>query len=293
MFDPGSQKFLPASRDESAAPTVFSEAMAWWRAHWSTIEPKTRQETLRYISRPIRELVRTGAPAPDGIDEYLVWQMLPPKPPGEEVPVEHHMAAAWLRGVSLPVKSVDTAVLQVYVDRWRINSRTGRPLAQASLNRHLADVKQMWGWVCAVNGLNNPWQMIKTGSRSSAGAAEAQLSVQSTARSCYRPKYVRELAGLCGEGSFGSLAEVYILLLGIAGGRPGGSAGVHRSEITVASRGMGKVQFSRTHRRGIDPSFLDSDDDTEWGPVKGREIEEARTAPLPSCDAAQIHDFLR
>ena len=48
MFDPGTQKFLTASNVEEAAPTVFSEAMAWWRAHWMTVEPKSRQETLRY-----------------------------------------------------------------------------------------------------------------------------------------------------------------------------------------------------------------------------------------------------
>ncbi len=292
MFDPETREFLSAAATAKTSPTVATEAMAWWRAHWSTVEPKSRQETLRYISRPIRELVRAGPTAPAGIDEYLLWHMLPPKPPDEAIPAEHQTTAAWLREASLPVHNVDAAMWQSYVDRWRINSRTGRPLAQASLNRHLADVKQMWAWVCAIHGLNNPWQMIKTSSRSSAGGRRGSTVRPVDRTIVLSPQHVRELAGLCGVGIFGPLAEIYILLLGIAGGRPGESAGVHRSEITVDGHGMGKVRFSRTHRRGIDPSFLDGDDDTDWGPLKGREIEEARTAPLPSCDATRIHDLL-
>lgn len=290
LFDPDSRTFV--TRIAEATPTVFSEAMAWWRAHWSTIEPKSRQETLRYICRPIREFVGTGARPPEGIDEYLVWQMLPPKQPGESIPAEHEAAASWLRTVSLPVDSVDRVAWQSYVDRWRTNSRTGKPLAQASLNRHLADVKQMWAWVCAIHELNNPWQMIKTSSRSSAGGRRGTTVRPVDRTVVLSPEHVRELARVCGERSFGPLAEVYVLLLGIVGGRPGESAGVHRSEIVAGSQGMGEVRFSRTHRRGIDPSFLDTDDDADWGPLKGREIEEARTAPLPSCDAARIHDLL-
>jgi integrase len=293
IFDPGSRRFLSPTTAAQTAPTVFSEAMAWWRAHWSTVEPKSRQETLRYISRPIRELVRAAHQAPEGIDEYLLWQMLPPKPPDKEIPAEHQAPATWLREASLPISTVDTAVWQAYVDRWRINSRTGRPVAQASLNRHLADVKQMWAWVCAVHRLNNPWQMIKTSSRSSTGGRRSTTVRPVDRTIVLSPEHVRELGRLCGESSFGPPAEVYILLLGIAGGRPGESAGVQRSEITVAGQGMGRVRFSRTHRRGIDPSFLDSDDDTDWGPLKGREIEEARTAPLPSCDATRINHLLR
>jgi len=291
-FDPGTVKFLPASTRLEAVATVFTEALAWWRAHWPTVEPKSRRETLRYISRPIRELVDSADGAPDAVEEYLLWQMLPPKPLDEEVPVEHQVAAAWLRKASLPVGDVDATVWQAYVDRWRINSRTGQPVTQGSLNRHLADVKQMWAWVCAMHKLHDPWQLIKTTSRSSAGGRRGS-TVRPVDRSIVlSPDHVRELARLCGQGSFGALAEVYVLLLGIAGGRPGESAGVHRSEITVDNPDSGEVQFSRTRRRGIDPNFLDGDDDVEWGPLKGREIEEARIAPLPWCDAGRIHDLL-
>jgi integrase len=293
VFDPKTRKFLCAAAAGESAPSVATEALAWWRAHWSTVEPKTRRETLRYLSRPIRELVRPGPPAPVGVDDYLLWAMLPPKSPDEAIPARHQAVAAWLRQVSLPVDKVDAAAWQSYVDRWRINSRTGRPLTPESLTRHLADVKQMWGWVCAVHGLNNPWQMVKTSSRSSAGERRASTVRPVDRTIVLSPKHVRELAALCGEGCFGSLAEVYILLLGIAGGRPGETAGVHRPEITVGRTGMGAVRFSRADRRGIDPIFLDGEDDADRGPLKGRAIEEARTAPLPSCDAAQIHDLLQ
>ena len=57
------------------------------------------------------------------------------------------------------------------------------------------------------------------------------------------PNHVCELGRLCGERSFGLLAEVYVLLLGIAGGRPGESAGVQTNELDAPSNRMGEVRF--------------------------------------------------
>src|SRR5262249_20893864 len=62
--------------------------------------------------------------------------------------------------------------------------------------------------------------------------------------------------------------------------------------LDVSGGGIGEVRFRRTSRRGIDPNFLDDDDDATWGPLKGRGIEERRTVPLPSCDAKRINDVL-
>lgn len=295
-FDPTTKRFVePTTSAPSPAvsrPTVFSESLAWWRAHWSTVEPRSRKETLRYICRPIVDLVDKETVAPGGLEEYLSWQMLPPKGAAEIVPEEHVEAALWLAAASLPVEEADVAAWQTYVDRWRINSRTGRPLAQSSLNRHLTDVKQLWAWVCALHHLPNPWPMVQTGTRSSAGGRRSSTVRPVDRTIVLAPQHVRELARLCGQGSFGPLSEVYILLLGIAGGRPGESAGVRTSELDAAAEGIGHVRFHRTDRRGIDPNFLDPDDDTAWGPLKGREIEDSRTVPLPSKDAARIHHLL-
>ena len=291
-FDPASKRFAPPDQANESRPTVFSESLAWWRAHWSTIEPRSRKESLRYISRPVLEFVRDADDAPGGVEAYLTWQFLPPKPPDAHVPPEHREAVAWFATASMPVEEVDVAVWQAYVDRWRLNTRTGRPLAQSSLTRHLTDVKQLWAWVCAMHELPNPWALVKTGSRSSAGGRRGS-SVKPVDRTVVlAPDHVRELAWLCGEGSFGPLAEVYVLLLGIAGGRPGESAGVHRSELEVSPQDIGEVRFKRTDRRGINAKFLDADDDPAWGPLKGREIEEDRTSPLPSCDSARIYGIL-
>ncbi len=291
-FDPEAKRFVEPLQRTAARPTVFSESVAWWRAHWSTIEPKSRQETLRYVCRPIRDLVREGDTAPAGVDAYLGWHLLPPKPADTPVPSEHQDAASWLTAASMPVDEVDAAAWQAYVDRWRINTRTGRTLAQSSLNRHLADVKQLWAWVCAVHQLPNPWPLVKTGARSSAGGRRGS-TVRPVDRSIVlAPVHVRELAQLCSEGSFGPVAELYVLLLGIAGGRPGESAGVDDSDLDAPGNGMGEVRFRRTDRRGINPQFLDLDDDPAWGPLKGREIEEDRRSPLPACDAGRIHMIL-
>jgi hypothetical protein len=298
-FDPKAKRFVPPDQEPpdkglEPCPTVFTESVGWWRAHWSTIEPKSRQETLRYISRPILELMcAPGGEAPAGLERYLAWQLLPPKPVGTQIPLEHQAAASWLASASLPVEDATVAIWQAYVDRWRVNTRTGKPLTQSSLNRHLSDVRQLWVWVCAVHQLPNPWELVKTGTRSSAGGRRSSTVRPVDRTIVLAPNHVRELAAICGDGPFGPLAEVYVLLLGIAGGRPGESAGVHRAELRVPPRGMGEVLFKRTNRRGIDPKFLDVDDDPVWGPLKGREIEEDRTAPLPSTDANRIYTVLQ
>jgi hypothetical protein len=192
-FDPVAKRFVtPAAATGTARPTVFSEALAWWRAHWATIEPKSRKETLRYICRPITELVLPQPDPPTGVDEYLMWQMLPPKPPDAPAPPEFREAASWLAGASLPIEDVEAAVWQAYVDRWRINTRTGRPLAQSSLNRHLADVKQMWTWVCDLHRLPNPWPMVKTGARSSAGGRRGTTTRPVDRTIVLSPQHVRE-----------------------------------------------------------------------------------------------------
>ncbi len=178
------------------------------------------------------------------------------------------------------------------VERWRVNRGPAALWPQASLQRHLADVKQMWAWVCAVHQLPNPWYTVETGSRSSAGGRRGTTVRPVDRTVVLAPAHVRELASLCGQGGFGPLAEVYVLLLGIAGGRPGESAGVEISDLDVSGEGVGEVRFSRTTRRGIDASFLDADDDSAWGPLEGREIADVRRAPLPSPDARRIRELL-
>lgn len=295
LFDPDSKRFLEPGQgplpEVPPEPTVFSECLAWWLTHWTTIEPKSRKETLRYICRPIIDFVRKGSKAPAGLDAYLQWQMLPPKDDGTPIPADHLDAATWLKQFSLPVRDVDAFMWQSYIDRWKINTRSGRPLAQSSLTRHLADVRQMWSWVCATNSITDPWPLLKTHIRSSAGGRKGTMVRPVDRTIVLAPNHVRELAELCGEGSFGPLAEVYVLLLGIAGGRPGESAGVEVEDLELNSDEC-TVRFRRTSRRGIDSSFLDPDDDAIWGPLKGREIEDSRTVPIPLKDAARLRALL-
>ena len=295
LFDPGSKRFLEPGQEPipevPPEPTVFSESLAWWLTHWTTIEPKSRKETLRYICRPVTDFVRKGSKAPAGLDAYLRWQMLPPKDHDVPVPPELADAASWMREFSLPVREVDAAMWQTYVDRWKINTRSGRPLAQSSLTRHLADVRQLWAWVCATNEMTDPWPLLKTHIRSSAGGRKGSMVRPVDRTIVLAPSHVRELAEVCGEGSFGPLAEVYVLLLGIAGGRPGESAGVEAEDLELTSDEC-NVKFRRTSRRGIDQSYLDPDDDAIWGPLKGREIADRRTVPIPLRDAARIRSVL-
>ena len=115
-------------------------------------------------------------------------------------------------------------------------------------DRHLADVRQFWAWVCAVHQLPNGWQTVKTGARSSAGGRRGTTVKPVDRTIVLSPHHVRELARFCAEGPFGPLAEVYVLLLGIAAGRPGESAGVHIADLDVGSGSSDEVRFKRTSR---------------------------------------------
>ena len=175
-----------------------------------------------------------------------------------------------MRQFSLPVREVDATMWQTYVDRWKINTRSGRPLAQSSLTRHLADVRQLWAWVCATNEITDPWPLLKTHIRSSAGGRKGSMVRPVDRTIVLAPSHVRELAEVCGEGSFGPLAEVYVLLLGIAGGRPGESAGVEAEDLELTSDEC-NVKFRRTSRRGIDQAISIRTTTLFGGRSKGRD----------------------
>jgi hypothetical protein len=106
------------------------------------------------------------------------------------------------------------------------------------------------------------------------------------------PGHVRELAGICGQGAFGPMAEAYILLLGVAGGRPGESAAVRTRDLILTPGGTGHVRFSRSGRPPVPAYLLELDDHPGWGPLGGREIAATRTAPLPSGAAARIRHLI-
>ncbi len=109
---------------------------------------------------------------------------------------------------SLLVTEVDATLWQSYIDRWKFNTRSGRPHAQSSLTRHLADVRQMWSWISATNHLPDPWPLLNTRTRSSAGGRRSSTVRPVDRTIVLAPNHVRELANICGDGSFGPLAEV-------------------------------------------------------------------------------------
>jgi hypothetical protein len=109
------------------------------------------------------------------------------------------------------------------------------------------------------------------------------------------PNQVRELGRLCGERSFGPLAEVYVLLLGIAGGRPGDPLASAPTSSTLHRAAWAKFDSGgRPGGESIRP-FLTSTTipAATWDPLKGREIEEERRVPLPSRDTKRIRQLVR
>ncbi len=294
LFDPATKRFMdPASQPVSRAvvePSVFSESLAWWRTHWTTIEPKSRKETLRYISLPILDFVLNGADAPLGLDDYLSWQMLPPKPADAPIPEEHRDAAAWLKQASLPVKAVDAAMWSPHrsLEDQQPDGPTARPVQPHSPpSRRPSGLGMGLRWQRAARPLADPQDPDTVVGRwaarfhDPAGRPHNRPCSQSGTRASQRVR----------SGSFGPLAEVYVLLLGIAGGRPGESLGVEVADLDLTSDQY-EVRFRRTNRRGIDPLFLDADDDADWGPLKGREIEDTRTVPIPARDGNRIQEVL-
>ena len=293
-YDPSEKRFVTEAAGEER-PTVLTETVAWWRSHWATVEGKSRRETRRYICRLAREMLRPGAGDPPAlVATYLDWLTLPG--PGDDMPhdlderpspeLEH--AAAWLERWSLPCDEVTPEACQAYVDRWRINSRTGRPVAPTTLNRHLADLKQCWAWVCVRNRLPNPWPLVQTGTSRLPRAGAPALEPVDCAL-VLAPAHVRELAQLCGGLGLGARAEAFVLLLGVGGGRLGETLAVAGDDLHLPAAGMGTVTFRCTGWRERDPQ---APEDPESGAWLRREVTSIRTVPLPSRDTARLRYLL-
>ena len=63
-------------------------------------------------------------------------------------------------------------------------------------------------------------------------------------------------------------------------------AGPSAGEVSVAQHVFLPGPFR------IDRTFLDPDDDAEWGPLKGREMEDSPPCAVPLRDAKRISEVL-
>ena len=57
LFDPGSKRFLEPDQEPipevPLEPTVFSESLAWWLTHWTTIEPSRGRKPSATSAGPL------------------------------------------------------------------------------------------------------------------------------------------------------------------------------------------------------------------------------------------------
>lgn len=301
LFDPAARRFVDpaairwraggaaddAGEEQGPPPeTVFSWTELYWTRKWLTLEPRGRSELARYLNRARRVLVHEdpeGSTA-DDVDAYLATSSLIVKVDAEASTAAQR-GRAWLEEHSLPLASVGRQELEGLVERYSHHYRDpGKRVSAASVRRMVADLRPCWDRA-VVEGLipANPWAGVDLGLRGRTGGKRTHTeTLAADADLVLDPAQVRALAAACVEhGSWGPMVEGFVLVMGICGLRPNEAAGLLIGDLELPRRGSGWLTVRRSQRR-VPARFLDSEEDPDWGPLKGRELTDERRVPVPT-----------
>ena len=316
LFDPRSRRFVegidlsnttadldkpepdgapePGGRSEV---TVNDWTQSYWDWKWPTIEPKGRLELSRYLNRVREHFVIDVEPGSDGamaIAAYLrrcSLTVAPVEPADDEL-----VGADLLRHRSVPLSSIGRPELEAFIARYSISQREPRrPVSPATVRRMVADLKQCWARAVLEEVIEtNAWDKVEL-SRRGRGAASRSAKpgvAPADAELVLSPEQVLDLADWCvTQGSWGEVVRCFVLVMGFCGLRPSEATGLVVGDIELPPDGGGWLTVRRSQRK-VPARFLDSHDDPDWGPLKGRDITDTRRVPVPAAIAPALRDHL-
>jgi integrase len=300
QFDPGAKRFIDPAVNRRAsdepeedeptdsledAETVFSWTQRYWDRKWPVIEPKGRSELARYLNRARLHLVAdqpTGEMA-DAVKVYLRSSSLNVAEP--ETSDASRIGETWLAEHSLPMSGVGRKELTALVKAYAVNQRhVGRRVAPATVRRMVADLRQCWTRAVLDEVIEmNPWNRVDLDSwTKTRGSRASTPSLAADAEVVLSPRQVWQLADACvDEGSWGDAVRAFVLVMGFCGLRPSEACGLVVDDLELPGEGHGWVTIRRS-RRQVSDRYLDTDDDPDWGPLKGRHLTETRRVPIPT-----------
>lgn len=314
-FDPRARRFrAPSEEPASSVPdtpevgtppppvaveaiTVFELTERYWARKWPSLEPKGREELARYLNR-LRRYFVTEKPSraeAAGLDMYLHTLSLSVRTtPAADSKVQ--LGEDWLRSHSTPVAGIGRPELEAFLAHHRPSQRDpSRQVSPASERRMAADLRQVWAWAVRTELLaDNPWDRVElrtrdTGRRARTGSA----ALSADAEVVLSPDQVRQLACCCVfAGSWDGRVLCFVLVMGLCGLRPSEAIGVVVGDLDLPPSGTGWLTARRNHRRASG-RYLDEEEDEDWGPLKGRGLDESRRVPVPEELVRLLREHLR
>lgn len=276
LFDPQARQFVePHLRPDGAeAPTFYEHAQEYVHRKWRHWGPATRRNTQRELARACLVLVQDEAPQLSKserreADAYLRETGLTPAPaPSSE---EHQRWAAWFARWSLPLTEVTDQHLHRLLEEVRTTALDGtaRRLAPSSLRRTRAVVRAAFTNARKRRLIDwDPWDAVET---------EPQQDRQVNPDLVMDPSQVRAMAQAC--ATINDRYEVFILVQGLCGVRPGEAVALRRRDLRRSKGRLATVQVRGTHSDA--PQRFLTDGETRRRPLKGRGERAGRAVPIP------------
>jgi len=258
-------------------------------------EPKGRSELSRYLNRVRGHFVTVaeGSDEAAAIAAYLRRCSLavkPIKPSPEEL-----VGGDLLRRHSMPLSSIGRAELEEFVARFSVNQRyPDRRVSPSTVRRMVADLQQCWARAVVEEVLEvNPWDRVVLSPRSRGkGSRSAKAGVvPADAELVLGPEQIFELAEACSRvGSWGQVVRGFVLVMGFCGLRPSEATGLVVGDLELGDdEGWLTVRRSR---RSVPDRYLDTEEDPEWGPLKGRLLADSRRVPVPGSIVPLLREHI-
>jgi integrase len=302
-FDLKSKQFLEPVRPVGLpVPTVFELTERYFRQHpeW---EPETKTGAARSFNRARRWFLEPGAePTGDelvAVEDFLTQASFLPAHLEGRMTDRQRIGRTWLESHSAAADSLTSAQIEAFVSHFAINQRDPtKQVSAATLTRYLQPLKACWTWAIGREDVpidRSPWVVVrpqrKVKGKSTMAVGRAALAVDADLVLSVPQSLL--LAETCvTEGTWGPIVECFVLVMALCGLRPGEAAGLLCEDIELPpGDGPGWLVVRRSHRP-TGERWLDADEDPEWGPLKDRDLTEARRVPIPSLLATKLRRHL-
>lgn len=294
-FDLATKQFVRPVDEEPApavpaphAPTVLEVTEAFYRSHpeW---EPNTKILAAASLNRARRWFLAPGAELAGrdlvAVEDYLTNASFR----REESALTEGQAAGleWLRRHSAPLADVSTSDVEAFLARFEVNQRNGKRVSRTTIIRYAQPLRACWTWAVGRDDIpvdRNPWLAVRPprkvkGRSGRPDSGPARLAVDKDI--VLSVEQIIELADRCvTAGRWGEVVRCYVLVMALCGLRPGEAVGITWDDVELPDDGTpGWLTVRRSHRR-VAASWLDPEEDPEWGPLKDRDIADSRRVPI-------------
>ncbi|MDQ3431820.1 MAG: site-specific integrase [Actinomycetota bacterium] len=280
LFDPQARRFVPLTHRLAAAEedgrTFYDHACDYFTRQWHRWEPATRRNGQRDLATACVYLMR-GEVDPLTADERVaafayLRDVALTVPAPHELTREQRRWEEWLRKWSLPLREITDGDLRAFIERIRTEALDGtkRRLADSSVARTRAVVRAAFTNARKRRLIDwDPWDGVESEPLRDHDKVDPDLVMD--------PPQVRCVARAC--GAIEARYEVFVLVQGLCGLRPGEATDLRRRDVDLADEHE-CLTFGGTRSEVPDRFFVEGE--SRRRPLKGRGPKARRTVPIPA-----------